>query len=232
MAAMERQVKKMQIELMTNGPIHVSIDDFANFGPFFNDHPTGIYNSTEGEAQTGGHAIEVIGWGVDRESGLPFWTFKNSWGPLWANAGYARFLRGVDLCGIESDVWAGCPAGSNCKLTAAVVRNESWYPGMGPLQASTRSHPTSALQPSKQWHSGKERELSRKEFSHGYVAPLAVTAARFALDNDRLGNEDALAAVERVWTRSVRGLRARVQVKGSPDFVTVQRHFDGRVEVF
>lgn len=230
--AMKRQVKKMQVEMMTNGPLHVCIDDFANFGPFFNNHASGIYNSTEGSPQTGGHCIELLGWGVDRASGLPYWTFKNSWGHAWANAGYGRFLRGVDLCGIESDVWAMCPSNSGCKLTAGVVHNESWYPGEQELYATQRSHPTSAFRPSRKWHGGKEVQLSRAAFSHGLVEPLVLAAARHALGDHGLGADEALAMTDRVYTRSVRGLRARVQIRGVGQDVTVQRHYDGTIEVF
>jgi len=42
MPMMKKQVEKMQIELMTNGPLHVCIDYHANFGTFFNQQPLGI----------------------------------------------------------------------------------------------------------------------------------------------------------------------------------------------
>jgi len=229
--AMKRQVKKMQVEMIANGPIHVCIDDYANFISFFNDHPAGIYNSTQNTPVMGGHCIELVGWGTDRASGLPFWTFKNSWGPNWANNGFARFLRGADLCGIESDVWAGCPTGSSCRLTAGVVRNDTWYPGApGPL--AQRRHATSARQPSRKWRGGGEVELTRDQFSHGAVAPMVEEAVRRAVNHPGLSRGAALAAAQRVWSRSVRGLRIRVQVAGSNYHVTVQRHAGGVLEVF
>mmetsp|Transcript_98803 Transcript_98803/g.247668 ORF Transcript_98803/g.247668 Transcript_98803/m.247668 type:complete len:600 (-) Transcript_98803:281-2080(-) len=232
-AAMDRQVKKMQVEMLANGPLHVCIDDFANFITFFNEHPGGIYNSTDGSPNTGGHCIELIGWGVDRASKLPFWTFKNSWGPAWANNGYGRFLRGADLCGIESDVWAGCPHGSACKLTAGVVRNETWVPGTpGELPtAQQRRHATSASRPSRLWHGGREVELSREAFSHGTVAPLVVAAVRQATGNEKLSHNAALGLAKRVWARSVRGVRVRVEVEGVAEHAYGQRHADGSLAV-
>jgi len=231
-AAMERQVKKMQAEMLANGPLHVCIDDYANFIEFFNSHPSGVYNSTDGSPNAGGHCIELVGWGVDRASGLPYWTFKNSWGPKWANGGFGRFLRGGDLCGIESDVWAGCPSGGACRLTAGVVRNESWVPGAGErpqASPSGRRHASSALQPSRAWPGGREVELPREAFAHGHVAPLVAAAVREALGDEGMGQEAALARAVRVWSRSARGLRVRVEVGGAAGHVVVHRHAEGHI---
>jgi len=221
-AAMERQVKKMQLEMMTNGPLQTCIDDYANFGLFFNQYPNGIYNSTEGSPNTGGHCIELIGWGVDHATGMKYWTWKNSWGVNFANGGYARFIRGVDLLGIESDVWTGCPSGSNCKLTAGVRRNESWIP----LHA--RAQNASAT---RSWPGGKEIALNREAFSHRSIASLVAAASREALQREELDEGTALAAVSRVWARSVRGLRIRVEVKGLDKHVVAHRHMEGHTTV-
>jgi len=246
-AAMNRQVKNMQIEMMTNGPLHTCMDEYANFGIFYNKYPQGIYNSTDGSPQIGGHCISLIGWGVDRATGMQFWTFKNSWGADWANGGFARIIRGQDLLGIESDVWVGCPTGSHCNLTAGVVHNESWVPHHAYFPypprarnttASTRAHfltmnkrmrNNSATQPSREWPGGKEILLSRSAFSHGTVAPLVLFAVRRSLGRDDLGLEPALQAVSRVWSRSVRGLRLRIEFKGVAKHHLVSRHMDGRV---
>jgi len=221
-AALDRQVKKMQVEMLTNGPLHVCIDDYANFGTFFNDHGSGIYNSTEGTPMTGGHCIELIGWGVDKESGLPFWTFKNSWGKSFASAGYARWLRGVDLCGIESDVYAGCPSNSDCRLTAGVVVERA--------QAKPMPHATSAARPSRTWSGGKELELTREAFSHGHIAPLVATAVRKARRDPGLSVESALGQVRRVWSRSLNGLRVRVELDGHDDSFHAHQHVSGHIE--
>jgi len=233
-AAMERQVKKMQVEMLANGPLHVCIDDYANFIDFFNSHPSGIYNSTDDSPNDGGHCIELVGWGVDRASGLPYWTFKNSWGPKWANNGFGRFLRGGDLCGIESDVWAGCPSGSSCRLSAGVVRNESYVPSAGErpqASANGRGHATSALQPSRGWPGGREVELPREAFSHGHVAPLVASAVRHAIGDESLGQEASLARASRVWSRSARGLRVRVEVRDAAVYAVAHRHPEGHVSV-
>jgi hypothetical protein len=236
-AAMDRQVRKMQIEMMTNGPIHTCIDVYTNFPTFWNSVPQGIYNSTEGSPMEGGHCIELLGWGTDKATGMKYWTWKNSWGVNFANGGFGRILRGVDLLGIESDVWAGCPSGSDCRLTEGVVHNETWVPKHAwfpvmPNTAGVGASTTSAKAPSRgRWPGGKEIEMLREDFSHHSIAPIVVAAVRQALDDQDMDHVAALAAAHRVWTRSVRGTRIRVEVRGAKEHVLATRHMEGHVTV-
>jgi cathepsin B len=55
----------------------------------------------------GGHAVKIIGWGVDGET--PYWLVANSWNTDWAENGTFRILRGSNHCGIEENVVAGSP---------------------------------------------------------------------------------------------------------------------------
>ncbi|VDM79476.1 unnamed protein product [Strongylus vulgaris] len=55
--------------------------------------------------EEGGHAIKIIGWGVER--GIPYWIVANSWNTDWGEDGYFRILRGKNECGIEQYVTAG-----------------------------------------------------------------------------------------------------------------------------
>ncbi len=85
---------------MTNGPVTAAFTVYEDFPTY----SSGVYQHTTGSA-LGGHAIKIIGWGV--ESGTPYWTVANSWNESWGDNGTFKILRGVNHCGIESQVVAG-----------------------------------------------------------------------------------------------------------------------------
>jgi cathepsin B len=87
-------------EIMTNGPVEAAFTVYQDFLAY----KSGVYQYTTG-AELGGHAIKILGWGVD--NGTPYWTVANSWNSDWGNQGFFNILRGADECGIEDDVNAG-----------------------------------------------------------------------------------------------------------------------------
>ena len=50
------------------------------------------------------HAVAIVGYGVDADTQLPYWTVKNSWGQNFGEDGYFRILRGGGECGINTAV--------------------------------------------------------------------------------------------------------------------------------
>ncbi|GBG26037.1 Cathepsin B-like cysteine proteinase 5 [Hondaea fermentalgiana] len=222
--ALGRQVRAMQVELMTNGPLQVCIDYFGNFGKFFNDSPLGIYNSTDKQPVVGGHCLNLLGWGHDESSQMDYWLVKNSWGPNWGNEGVFRFIRGADLCGIESDIWAGCPANSNCQLTAGVRHNESHVP-LGAedhvllrerlfdpaisLALAQDAHARDAP-PSSASRGGYWREIPRQEFSTHPFALHVAHAYEEAYGAPTTPEQAAAAAVTVRSQGGVRGFKLNV----------------------
>ncbi|KAA3669771.1 cathepsin B, partial [Paragonimus westermani] len=89
-------------ELTRNGPMEATFDVYADFV----NYDKGIYYHIAGEYM-GGHAVKLLGWGVT--NGTKYWLLANSWNEDWGEKGFFRILRGVDECGIESDVVAGMP---------------------------------------------------------------------------------------------------------------------------
>lgn len=93
-------IAQIQTEILTYGPVEGSFTVYEDFLTY----TSGVYQHTSGSA-LGGHAIKIIGWGVD--NGTPYWTVANSWNEDWGNKGYFNILRGKNECGIEGGIVAG-----------------------------------------------------------------------------------------------------------------------------
>jgi len=99
--AISSAISDIQTEILTNGPVEVTMavyEDFANY-------KSGVYAHHNGTL-LGYHAIKNVGWGVD-SAGVEYWIIQNSWNTGWGMEGFFLIQRGVDECGIESDVVAG-----------------------------------------------------------------------------------------------------------------------------
>jgi cathepsin B len=90
----------LQQEIYTNGPIECGYSVYENFMHYTG----GVYDHTEGQ-RLGGHAVKIIGWGV--ENGEDYWLINNSWNITWGIKGQFKYLRGTDLGGMESQCAAG-----------------------------------------------------------------------------------------------------------------------------
>lgn len=101
--SLSRQPEQIMAEIMTNGPVEGAFTVYADFVSY----KSGVYKHETGAA-LGGHAIRVLGWGV--ESNTPYWLVANSWNTAWGNNGLFKIYRGHNECGIESGIVAGIPA--------------------------------------------------------------------------------------------------------------------------
>ncbi|XP_012869540.1 PREDICTED: dipeptidyl peptidase 1 isoform X1 [Dipodomys ordii] len=100
----------MKLELVHHGPVAVAFevyDDFLHYHHGVYQH-TGLRDPFNPFELTN-HAVLLVGYGTEPETGLEYWIIKNSWGSAWGEDGYFRILRGRDECAIESIAMAATP---------------------------------------------------------------------------------------------------------------------------
>jgi len=90
-------------EIMTNGPVEAAFNVYSDFPSY----KSGVYKRSSGTSFLGGHAVRMLGWGL--EDGTKYWLMANSWNDGWGDQGFFKILRGTDECGIEDDIVAGIP---------------------------------------------------------------------------------------------------------------------------
>ena len=88
-------VASIQNDIMTYGSVSAAFTVYEDFVAY----KSGVYSHTTGSA-LGGHAVKIIGWGV--ENNTPYWLIMNSWNAGWGDKGSFKIKRGSDECGIES----------------------------------------------------------------------------------------------------------------------------------
>ncbi|VDO29496.1 unnamed protein product [Haemonchus placei] len=80
--------KAIQKEIMINGPVQAAFTVYEDFSFY----KKGIYVHTGGK-ETGGHAVKIIGWGV--ENGTKYWTIANSWHDDWGEDGIISYCTAL-----------------------------------------------------------------------------------------------------------------------------------------
>jgi hypothetical protein len=81
------------------GPAVVFVDSSAWQFVFTSDIYTDS-GSCSSQLQNANHAVVLTGFGVD--SGVAYWTIRNSWGGLWGDDGYLRIQQAGNTCGITN----------------------------------------------------------------------------------------------------------------------------------
>lgn len=96
------KMEQIQLEIMKNGPVQAAFRVYEDFYHY----KSGVYQHVTGK-MLGGHAVKIIGWGVENE--VPYWLVSNSFNTDWGDKGYFKILRGSNHCEIEKIVKAGIP---------------------------------------------------------------------------------------------------------------------------
>ena len=87
------------------GPVSTGMIVYPDFYTF--DAKNDIYEWNKVGPVVGGHAVEIVGWGVDNNKS--YWIIKNSWGDKWGDNGYFKMIRGQNECLIEENIITGIP---------------------------------------------------------------------------------------------------------------------------
>lgn len=101
LGVIQDNVRQIQSEILSNGPVFAAFWVYTDFMAYTG----GVYSASKealAQGKTGGHAVMMVGWGTDKETGQDYWLLQNSWSEKWGDKGRFKIKRGVDECGIES----------------------------------------------------------------------------------------------------------------------------------
>jgi len=94
---------EIKTDILYNGPVETGFLVYSDFLSY----KSGIYRKNSDQI-FGGHAVKVVGWGLDESTNTQFWVVANSWGPNWGENGFFRIEIG-NCCNFESEMIAGTP---------------------------------------------------------------------------------------------------------------------------
>jgi hypothetical protein len=92
--------RQMMQELVSGGPLYVSLLLWSDFYDPVSWSESGIYVHKQGHL-VGRHAATAVGWGTDL-GGRDYWLLLNSFGNEWQQEGYFKVLRGVNSLELAS----------------------------------------------------------------------------------------------------------------------------------
>ena len=80
-------------------PVAISIDAGSDV---FHNYAGGVLDSEDCGISTN-HAVSIVGYGTDEDSGLEYWLVRNSWGVAWGVDGFIKIAitEGDGICAIN-----------------------------------------------------------------------------------------------------------------------------------
>jgi len=125
---------KVMDALVTQGPLAVAV-----VGSGIQGYSSGVINMCKSNVID--HAVVMMGFGKDADSGLKYWNIRNSWGTHWGEQGFFRVKRhyapGVTSL-LETSESAGEPCGWDndpakgvaCKNAKGEYPEKTWVCGV------------------------------------------------------------------------------------------------------
>lgn len=92
-------IKQIELDIYYWGPVCAAFNVYPDFYDF--DAKNDIYEWDGQGKTTGGHAVEIVGWGIEKTK--EYWIIKNSWGVNWGDKGYFKMIKGKNNCDIENN---------------------------------------------------------------------------------------------------------------------------------
>ena len=88
---------------VTQQPLSIALDAGSRV---FQSYTSGVIDSHSCGTQLN-HAVVMVGYGTDTDSGLDYWLVRNSWGTTWGDNGFVRIaaVEGKGICGINGEVY-------------------------------------------------------------------------------------------------------------------------------
>jgi len=97
----DKDADKIMAEIYTRGPVAATI----NAEPIV-EYTGGVFDDKDASRETN-HIVSIVGWGMDRTTGIKHWIVRNSWGEYWGEMGFMRVEMGSNILGLEGEVaWA------------------------------------------------------------------------------------------------------------------------------
>ena len=90
--AVPKASAQIMAEIQKNGPVTAGMNVYKDWLSY----RSGVYEYKPSDELVGGHAVRIIGWGV--EDGKDYWLVSNSFGKSWGDGGYFKIGRGRDTC--------------------------------------------------------------------------------------------------------------------------------------
>jgi len=99
-----KTIETIKYELMRFGPVAAGFVIYENFMNEYNGKT--IYEKASGKP-LGGHYVSIMGWDIDKKTGIEYWICRNSFGTNWGLAGFFKIKIGILECHLEENI-SGC----------------------------------------------------------------------------------------------------------------------------
>jgi len=91
----DNHAEKVMDALVTKGPLAVAV-----VGGGIQSYKSGVMSGCESRVVD--HAVVMMGFGHDADSGLKYWNIRNSWGKHWGEDGFFRLQRHFSKTGAST----------------------------------------------------------------------------------------------------------------------------------